>query len=111
MRQPEFEPSDEAKATALKDAFLDAERKAKGLAGQIGCALGRVLSVEEGGWAKRSSGFSGDPDWGGDYSRFAAAGAVLMAAGPTAAEAPEIELQRPTRSIFVKCRVRFELSA
>lgn len=110
MRQPEFEAGGEAKAVALKTAFLDAQKKATTLAGQMGCALGPVISVEEGGWAKRSSGFSGDEDWWGDSSRFAMGGGVVMAGGAAASpEEPDLELQKPTRSVYVKCRVRFAL--
>lgn len=68
--------------------------------------LGQVLSVEEGKQAKRNSGFTGDEDWTGDDSRFAMGGGVLLAA---AANEPEPILQRPTRTIYVNCRVRFAL--
>jgi len=114
MRQPEFEMRSQAKAAALGAAFLDAHEKATHLAEQMCCRLGQVISAEEGGWAKRSSGFSGDEDWGGDSSRFGMGGSVILAAGPVAAgseaQEPDIELQKPSRTVFVKCRVRFALS-
>jgi uncharacterized protein YggE len=108
MRQPEFDASSEAKAAALAMAFQDARDKAQRLAATMSGRLGRVIHAEEGGWAKRSSGFSGDEDWGGDSSRFAMGGGFVLAAAGAAAES-EPELQKPTRMIFVKCRVRFEL--
>jgi uncharacterized protein YggE len=108
MRQPEFEAGSPAKAEALRGAFRDAQQKASALAAQIGCDLGPVSSVEESGWAKRSSGFSGDEDWWGDSSRFPMGAGGVMLAGAAAAE-PELELPKPTRTIFVKCRVRFGL--
>lgn len=111
MRQPEFEADGDAKVVALKAAFLDAEKKANALAGQIGCGSGAVISVEEGGWAKRSSGFSGDEDWGGDSSRFAMGGGGGAVMAGASAEEQDVELRKPTRSIFVKCRVRFALSS
>lgn len=109
MRQPEFTDSTDAKATALADAFSDAKVKASRLVSTMNCRLGAPLQVEEGTHAKRNSGFSGDEDWGGDYSRFAMGGGVVLAAAGGAASDPEPELQRPTRTIFVKCRVKFEI--
>jgi len=106
MRQPEFDNSSDAKSSALAEAFQDAMAKASRLASAMNCKLGQPIHIEEGGWAKRGSGFSGDEDWGGDYSRFAMGGGIMLAAGGAAAE-PEPDLQRPTRSIFIKCRVRF----
>lgn len=111
MRQPEFEARSQAKAAALAAAFVDAKEKAAQLAARMGRQLGQVISAEEGGWARRGSGFSGDEDWGGDYSRFALGGFAVPAAGVAAAPEPDVELQKPTRTIFVKCRVRFALSA
>ncbi len=109
MRQPEFDASSGAKATALAMAFQDAREKAQKLAATMTGKLGKVIHCEEGAWAKRNSGFSGDEDWGGDYSRFAMGGGIIMAGPAGAAAEPEAELQKPTRTIFVKCRVRFEL--
>lgn len=109
MRQPEFEDSQGNKATVLSRAFVDAEQKANKLAAAMHCTLGKPLHVEEGGWSKRNSSFSGDQDWGGDSSRFGYGGGLMLAAGGGAAASPEVNLQRPTRSIFVKCRVRFAL--
>lgn len=110
MRQPEFEDSVDAKATALAQAFEDAKLKALRVAAAMNFNLGPAIHLEEGGWAKRNSGFSGDEDWFGDDSRFGAAGGAIMLAAGAAAE-PEPELQRPTRSIFVKCRVRFQVDS
>ena len=113
MRQPEFEDSNDSRSLVLARAYEDARAKAVRLATAMNCLLGEPIHVEEGGWTKRSSGFSGDEDWGGDSSRFAWGGIVMAAAGGAAAPAdhtPEQELQRPSRTIFVKCRVRFSLS-
>lgn len=112
MRQPEFEDSIDAKSAALVQAFKDAHAKATQLAAAMQCQLGKPINFEEGAWAKRGSGFAGDEDWAGDSGRFAMGGgfAVLAASGGAAAE-DEPELQRPTRSIFVKCRVRFSLKS
>jgi uncharacterized protein YggE len=111
MRQPEFADSVDSKATALAEAFEDAKQKALRVAAAMNCKLGQVIHLEEGGSAKRNSGFIGDEDWYGDSSRFGAAGggAVMLAAGAAAESEPE--LQRPTRSIFVKCRVRFQVDS
>jgi uncharacterized protein YggE len=111
MRQPEFETSSETKALALAAAFEDAKVKALRLAAAMNCQIGNPIHVEEGGWSKRNSGFSGDYDWDGDGDRFARSGYALMMGGAIAEE-PESapELQRPTRTIFVKCRVRFSIS-
>ncbi len=109
MRQPEFDASADAKAEALRAAYRDAYEKAKGLCSEMGRSVGGVLHVEEGGWAKRSSGFSGDEDWWGDSGRFGAAAGVMLAAGAPSSGEPEISLENPTRTIFVKCRVRFEI--
>ncbi len=110
MRQPEFDAPAALKAEALKAAFRDAQEKAKGLCNEMGKQLGRVLHVEEGRWAKRASGFSGDEDWWGDSDRFGPAGGGVLAAGGAAAPGePEINLENPTQTIFVRCRVRFEL--
>ena len=109
MRQPEFENSNDSRSSALAQAFEDAKSKAVRLATAMNCTLGDPIHVEEGGWSKRNSGFSGDEDWWGDSGRFAAAAGVLMEAGGSAPRSPEpaVELQRPSRTIFVKCRVRF----
>ena len=109
MRQPEFADSVDAKATALADAFADAKAKATQLVSSMNCRLGVPLQVEECTHAKRNSGFSGDEDWGGDYSRFAMGGGVVLAAAAGAASQPDPDLQHPTRTIFVKCRVRFAI--
>ena len=97
MRQPEFADS------------VDAKAKATQLVSSMNCRLGMPLQVEEGTHAKRNSGFSGDEDWGGDYSRFAMGGGVVLAAAAGAASQPDPDLQHPTRTIFVKCRVRFAI--
>ena len=114
MRQPEFEDSNDARSLVLARAYEDAKSKAIRLASAMNCVLGEPIHVEEGGWTKRNSGFSGDEDWGGDSSRFAWGSIAL--AGPAAAGAPmgstpEPELQRPSRTIFAKCRVRFSISS
>jgi uncharacterized protein YggE len=108
MRQPEFADVRDGKSTALIEAFTEARAKATRLAAAMNGRLGQVLSVEEGKQAKRNSGFTGDEDWNGDDSRFAMGGGVLLAAAGAASE-PEPTLQRPTRTIYVNCRVRFAL--
>lgn len=110
MRQPVFEDSDEAKSAVLARAFQDAKAKASRLAAAMDCTLGQPLEAEEGGWSKRNSGFSGDEDWWGDKSRFPMAGGVMLA-GAAAPSEPAPSLQRPTRTIFVKCRVRFAIAS
>lgn len=114
MRQPEFEDPDGARSLVLARAYQDARTKAARLAGAMNCILGEPIHVEEGGWSKRNSGFSGDEDWGGDSSRYGWGGIVLAApaaAGGTSGGSPPPELQRPSRMIFVKCRVRFAISS
>lgn len=108
MRQPEFADESDGKATALIEAFTEARAKASRLAAAMNGRLGQVLSVEEGKQAKRNSGFAGDEDWNGDYSRFAKGGSIRLAAAGADSE-PEPILQRPTRTIYVTCRVRFAL--
>ncbi len=110
MRQPEFQNSSDAKSAALAQAFEDAKLKAMRLATAMNSKLGEAIHIEEGGCAKRNSGFSGDEDWGGDYSRFAMGGGIAMAACASVEPEPVRELQRPTRTIFVKCRVRFAVA-
>jgi uncharacterized protein YggE len=110
MQQPEFEESPDAKSNALAQAFQEARTKAQRLAVEMNCTLGEPLHDEEGGMVKRNSGFSGDEDWSGDSSRFGYGGAVVMMAAGAAAEPPP-ELQRPARTIFVRCRVRFAITA
>jgi uncharacterized protein YggE len=110
LRQPEFEAPSEMRAVAHSSAFLDAQEKAQQLAARTNGKLGKVLFVEEAGRAKRNSGFSGDEDWFGDSSRFEGRG--LHAFSIDALEAvprPSEQLAMPTRTIFVQCRVRFEL--
>lgn len=109
MRQPEFEETADAKAAALVQAFEDAKQKAGRLAVAMNCSLGKVAHIEEAGWAKRNSGFSGDDDWNGDNSRFATSGGLIVMGAAGAAGEPEPELARPIRTIFVKCRVRFSI--
>ncbi len=108
MRQPEFKDDVAIKSNALAEAFDDAKSKASRLSVAMGYALGQPIRFEEGGWATRNSGFSGDEDWGGDYSRFAMGGGIIM--GTAAAAEPEPDLLRPTRTIYIKCRVRFAIN-
>ena len=110
MRQPVFETSSDAKAAALKDAFNEAKYKGLELANEMGCDLGPVIYFEEGRSSRRSSGFSGDADWWGDSDRFSG-GAVMVAAAREATTDDDdgITLQSPTRSIWVKCLVRFQI--
>jgi uncharacterized protein YggE len=105
MQQPVFEDKDRVKYSVLALAFNDAKEKATRLAEAMGCRLGAAIQAEEGSWDKRNSGFAGDEDWSGDYSRFTRGGSFMLAAGAMAEPAPE--LKRPTRTIFVKCRVKF----
>lgn len=107
LRQPEYQSSREAQAGALVEAFEDALAKATRLAAAMNVELGRPIQTEEGGWAKRSSGVAGDADWGGDRSRFALGGAAAVGAPGAGDAEPERELFPPTRTIFVRCRVRF----
>ena len=75
----------------------------------MGCELGPVIHLEEGSSSRRSSGFTGDDDWSGDSDRFSGGGIVLAAAGDLAEDNEEITLENPTRTIWVKCRVRFHV--
>ena len=109
MRQPEFESSSTAKAAALKAAFTDAKAKASELAAEMGCELGPVIQVEEGRSARRSSGFSGDEDWWGDSDRFAGGGLAVAVGGDAGAGEEAAALENPTRTIWVRCRVRFQI--
>jgi uncharacterized protein YggE len=110
MRQPEFDATAESKTGALKLAYVEARQKATQLVEEMDATLGKVVHVEEGQWSKRASGFSGDADWWGDSGRFGpAAGGVAIAGAPGEDESQPIGLQNPTRTIYVKCRVRFEL--
>lgn len=112
MRQPVFESDSKTKAAALGVAFRDARDKAEELAIKSGGKLGRVIHIEESGWAKRNSGFGGDTDWDGDQSRFGFGGGtvVLAASSGVGTDTEEkFDPQKPTRDIFMKCRVRFEL--
>lgn len=111
MRQPEFDDSGEAKADALAMAFLEAQTKASVLASKMNVELRHVISFEEGRKSKRNSGFTGDSDWGGDDDRFGMGGAILMAAAPGGdSEESDYTLEAPTRTIYVTCRVRFEVA-
>jgi uncharacterized protein YggE len=111
MRPPEFATSSDAKSLALAAAFDDAKIKASRLAASMDCHLGQPIHIEEGGWSKRNSGFSGDYDWGGDDDRFGHSPVMMMGGGSTFEDSePMPELQRPTRTIFVKCRVRFAIA-
>ncbi len=107
LRQPEFDSSSSARESALTQAFEDAHGKAAALARRMGVELGEVLQAQEGGWAKRSSGFQGDPDWWGDSERFSAPAAYAVAAGEAE---PTPDLASPTRLIWVKCRFRFAVN-
>lgn len=107
MKQPEFENSSEARAEALVAAYKDAEAKAGRLASAMGRKLCGVICLSEGGQAIRHSGFAGDEDWWGDSSRFSSGGMILMAGG--AASDTTTELPKPTRTIFLRCRVRFAI--
>lgn len=109
MRQPEFAETADAHANALTAAFADAKAKAIKLVSAMNCRLGSPLQVEEGGLAKRNSGFSRDEDWWGDNSRFGMGGSIMLAAPNDGPSEPAPDLQRPTRTIFVKCRVRFAI--
>jgi uncharacterized protein YggE len=107
MRQPIFREDDAARAEALRLAVRAGREKAQAVADEAGAALGRLLSVEEGPSAQRHSGYGGDSDWWGDSGRFAA----LRSAGGgmgMVEEAPE-PLATPARTIWVRCRARFEL--
>ena len=111
MRQPEFDASADEKAAAFKSAFAEAHAKATRLAQEAGVDLDEVIQIEEGRSARRASGFSGDEDWWGDSDRFGPAAGVAMDAAASADEfGSEVGTHSPTRSIFVKCRVRFAIA-
>ena len=110
MRPPVFREDDAPRADALRRAVRAAREKAQAVAVEAGATLGPVLQVIEAPSAWRGSGFGDDNDWGGDSSRFAGGGggAVLMAGIGEAGEQPE-PLATPSRTIWVRCRVRFSL--
>lgn len=111
MRQPEFDASVEEKSAAFDSAFAEARSKATRLAQLAGVELGPVVHIEEGRSARRASGFLGDEDWGGDSDRFGlTTGGVVMAASGGLDDQSEFNLQTATRSVFVRCRVRFEIA-
>jgi uncharacterized protein YggE len=110
MRQPEFETTSESKTAALKSAFSDAKARVTELASEMGVTLGKVIHVEEGRSSHRASGFGDDDDWMGDSDRFSGGGIRLAAgAGGGAEDEEEVSLAHPTRTIWVKCRVRFSV--
>lgn len=110
MRQPDFDAGVEEKAAAFESAFAEAHSKAARLAQLAGVELGPVIHIEEGRSGRRGSGFSGDEDWGGDSDRFGpSTGVVMLGAPGSADDESEFNLQTATRSVFVKCRVRFEI--
>jgi hypothetical protein len=102
-RQPVFTAGSEIKQAALRRAMVDAREKAVALAEEGGRRLGKALKIKEEGMAERSSGHLGDEDWAGDSTRFA-----LRRFRAKIAPA-EPELQEATRTIWLRCRVRFEL--
>ena len=110
LKQPEFDSTTSSRANALVAAFQDAREKAENLAKTLGRKLGNVLHVVEGRPSHRRSGFTGDEDWYGDEERFRRAGSSeLYASIDCAVEDPGYNPANPTRDIWVKCRVRFEL--
>lgn len=108
MRQPEFEATSNSKAAALRAAYHDAKHKATEVANEMGCKLGPVIHIEEGRSSRRSSGFTGDEDWWGDSGRFSS-GVTYSPVLGSAEDDEEITLENPTRTIWVKCRVRFQI--
>jgi len=110
MRQPVFREDDARRAEALRRAIKAAREKAAAIAAEAGATLGPVLQVIEAPPAARGSGFGADDDWAGDGSRFAGAGgsAYVMASIGEGGE-PE-PLATPSRTIWVRCRVRFALT-
>ena len=102
MQQPEFSASGESHTAALRAAYLAAREKAVQLAQEAGGQLGPALSIEEGGAALRGSGFIGDADWWGDAERHIPA---FLQKG----EGEEPGLQNPARTIWLRCRVKFEI--
>jgi uncharacterized protein YggE len=105
MGRPTFKQDDTVREDALQRAVATAFASANALVRASGAKVGRVVRIEEGVAAARHSGFTGDEDWTGDYGRFAAGGAgvVMESASPSPA------LSKPQRTIWVKCRVRYEL--
>lgn len=106
MCQPEFADEGDGRAMALAIAFRDAQTKASRLVEAMNGRLGQPIQVTEVGMSRRNSGCLGDPDWSGDASRFDASHGVVLMAGESASQP---EPATPTRTVFVKCRVRFAL--
>jgi uncharacterized protein YggE len=106
MRQPVFRDDDAPRAEALRRAVRVAREKASAVAAEAGATLGDVLQVIEAPSSERGSGFGDDNDWWGDSGRFRGAAAGLVMG--EVMEGPE-PLATPSRTIWVRCRVRFAL--
>lgn len=106
-RQPIYIAKDEDIQLAMQQAISDALSKATCLAEAAGSRVGQVLQIEEIKKGVRASGSYGDYDYG-DYGSFA----VGMAAGGSAEgydDEPAARLERSSRTIFVKYRVKYAL--
>ena len=102
MRQPVFQCPDDAVTDARRRSVSDARAKAETLATEAGSKLGKVLQILELTPARRRSGAMGDEDYRGDADR------LLCSIFSHAAE--PIEIDSPTRTVWLRCRVRFALN-
>ncbi len=100
--QPEYEPTNEQKQQAYSKAVIDARANAEASLHGSSQKSGSVLSIKQLALSKRSSGAFGDDDWWGDSDRFTARIHVGGRGG-------ELNLNEPSRVIFVRFLVRFAL--
>ena len=101
VRQPFFECGKEEIDRAHRDAVADAQAKANVVARAARGQVGRVLSVRQLALRQRSSGAFGDSDWWGDLERFTPEFHI--------GGRGELDAGEPTRTIYVRFLVRFEL--
>src|SRR5207247_3011355 len=98
---PFFESAREEIDRAHRDAVAEARSKAAVVASAAEGCVGRVLSARQLALRQRSSGAFGDNDWWGDLERFTP---VFHIGGRG-----ELDAGEPTRTIYVRFLVRFEL--
>lgn len=100
-RQPEFESDKKAQTDAYSAAIEEARIHADNALAGSGKRAGDLISAKQLALAKRNSGVFGDEDWRGDTDRFAPRYHV--------GGAPSLEIEDPTRTIFVRFLARFKV--
>lgn len=106
-RQPIYVAKDEEVSVAMKLACENAFSKANCLAQACDRNVGKVLEIEEFKKGIRGSGSYGDYDYG-DNDPFLALAAPAKASSLGEAE-PASSLERNTRIVYLKYRVKYEL--